>query len=570
MRGCRAAAGVVVGAALAGVLGVVVLVGLTAPARAAAPCALKVVQVRGADVYVGRSEGCVLEPGASLRRAAGGEGALRVVTTSGTYALAEPVGEARWRVGEALAIGAQGSTVAVPAREEAPPEGWRAGPGARSQQLPASFWTEAVQGARPRRGTPAGGAAGGAFVPVAVVRGTLSGGATAVVDRSANSAGFVRPWVDSRLDITKPGGVPFAYRHRLRWQRRFAYDRAEQPWEGDEPEWVLRELSVSYAFLDDRLRAVAGRFAPIGVGGAETVDGGGVEGEVADGLFVGAFGGLLPHPTSFLPDVDAVGVGGYVRGRYSGDAVSLGGSLLLGGSAWKGTWDSTFADALLTLRAAKVVDVHVSSRMDVYTDYNPANRPVADLSRLYGTVRGRPLDWLEIGARYSLYRMVATKRRVDLWGSDYTLTGEPFQGVGLTARVDLPGRVTLDGWGDVDVADRPGLGFRAGGGVAWNLSASGAWRVAARYGFDDAIATRSHSVSGELRLGVTADLSLELGYRYLRYTYRALEDTAVEHDARFALDWQALASLYVRAETEWWTGDDVESLLAQGHVGWRF
>jgi hypothetical protein len=542
-------------------------------AAAPAECRATVAEVRGADVYVAVDPACPAQAGDTLSRADGRPGDLRVVARSSSYVLTEPLGPGEWGAGVRVRRASTPGAAAADRRAEdgagAAGAEWKAGPGARSAPLPAAFWQAAAAAVRP---APAGAGAGrGPREPVRpVVSGALGAGTSALVDRSARDAGWVRPWVDSTLTVDRPGGVPLVYRHRLRWQRRFAYDRAAQPWEDDYPEWAVRELAVSYAFLDERLGVTAGRFAPPGVGGAPTVDGGGVEGTLREGLQLGAFGGLLPHPTSLLPDPEAVGVGGYLRGRLTSGDLTLAGSLLLGGSAWQGAWETTHLDALALLRTGRWFDLHTSVRADVYGDFNPADRPVVDVSRVFAAARTHPLAWLAVGARYYLYRMVATRRHGDLWGADHALTGEPLHGAGLTADVDLPGGVALAANADVDVSDRAGLGFGAGGAVSWRLPIAGHWRLAARYGFDDAVATRSHVVGGDATLGVLPTLSLDLGYRYHHYAYRAQGASAGEHDVRLGLDWQALAALHVWADVEWWTGDEVEGILAQGHVGWRF
>ena len=530
-----------------------------------ADCAVTVVEVRGGELFLSRAADCLapVAAGQRLRAVGGGRPALRVVAVSSRWILAAGAG---WKVGQQALIEAPPSPgVATPPRRTRV----SAGPGARSRVLPPETWRSALA-ERPLVPVPARAGASASERGFAV-HGRLEAGAVALFDRSERDAGFVRPYVRSHLQLTRPAGLPLTSAHRAEWRRRFRYTRTAQPWDDRYPEWAVRELRVSYGFLEDRLTATAGRFVPPGVAGAETVDGAGLEGQVTPDVAIGAYGGLLPEPTSLLPGVSAGAVGAYVRGRYESSTVSLRGTLLVGGSSWKGDWDTTHVDGLLSLRAGRWFDLYTSARALVDSGFNPLGRPPVDLARTFVVARGRPTDGVEFGLRYVFFRPTVTRRTLALWHEPYTTTGEPLHGVGLTARFEPLAGLVLSAEADVDVQDRQGLGLRAAGRVRYTLPIATRPELEAHYGFDDGQSLRAHVAGGAVRASVSGDVWLELAYRYRRATYRALGgSTTDEHDTRFVLDWQALGALHGWLELEWWTGDEVENLLAMAHVGWRF
>ncbi|MBM4397852.1 MAG: hypothetical protein FJ087_19480, partial [Deltaproteobacteria bacterium] len=307
-------------------------------AAEAGPCIAVVTEVRGDSAYLSKPAGCVATAGARL--AGDGGTAIEIEASSSVSILARIVAGAAG-IGDAFPLPAPSSAAGNEGTRA-----YKAGPGAASPTAPPGFF-EAAAAQRTRRDASSepGGRSARRDAGLAV-HGALGAGVVGLTDFSDRERGFWRVFADSRLALERPGAVAIGYRHRIRWQRRMAYDLTSQPWDDDYPQIGVGELAASFGFLDRRLEATVGRFAPAAVAGGQVVDGAGVEGEPASGLSVGGYGGLLPHPTSLVPDARGAGFGAWVRGRGDPGRVAVSGSLLLAGTTWGGALDETHADAM--------------------------------------------------------------------------------------------------------------------------------------------------------------------------------------------------------------------------------
>lgn len=532
----------------------------------ASECAPRVVEVRLDAVHAATGPGCGLAPGARL---VAPDGAALVVTdaSSGWVRLVVQQGPAP-RVGQRLDV-VPGD--GPPAPPPAPSGARRAGPGATSRIAPASLFTDAADRRVPRTAAavsvPSGLPGGTGAVQV---HGRLGAGVTGVADLSDRGAGWWRPFLESTLDLERPGAVTWNYRHRLRGQYRFDGRAASQPWDADEPRVGLHELQASASFLDRRLTVGLGRLAPGGVAGAATVDGAVLEGRVADGVHAGVFGGLLPHPTRLLPGLDGTGFGAWIRGTGRAGAARLSGSLLVSGTTWKGALDETRADARFAVSAGRRFDAWLLTRIDAWPTGAPGTRAVVDLSRLAVGILGRPAQRLDLGARFAWHRWTATRRARDLWGQPFASPSTPAVGIaGLDVRWEPVDGLALRAEGDVDVTGPAATGWSTGGAVAYTVPGRTPWSFEARYRYQDADHCRGHHAGGEVRLPVHPALGLEVGYRFSRYESIASEPS-LEHDARLGLAARLHRSLHLLAAAEWIQGDDVMALFASGRLDWRF
>lgn len=533
----------------------------------ASPCTASVVaEVRRDAVYVATGAGCALTRGATLTSE---KGATLEVTDAGTS-----WARLTMRDGPVPVAGQRLDIASVPsatADANVRPTGSRAGPGAISRVAPPELFEEASRTRNPRAySTTAGARVTSARTSALEVRGRLGAGVTGVADLSDRGAGWWRPFLDSSVDLDRHGSVAWTYRHRIRGQWRFDGRSSSQPWDGDEPRLLLRELRAGAAFLDRRLTVGLGRLSPDGVAGADSVDGAVLEGQVADRVHVGAFGGILPHPTSLMPDLHGTGFGAWIRGAGRAGMAQLSGSLLLSGTTWKGRLDETRADARLSVAAGRAVSAWALARLDLWPTERPGNRPVADLSRLLVGLRGRPAARLDLGARFSWHRWTASRRAQDLWGVPFAAPATQAVGLaGLDLRWEPVDGLDIRLEGDADVTGPAETGWAVGGAVAYTIAGPAPCRFELRYRYEDGDLVRGHHAGAEVRLPFHDAVSLDAGYRFSRYESIA-SDPSLEHDARLGLLAQVHRKILVFAGAEWMQGHDVMALFASGRVDWRF
>lgn len=529
-------------------------------------CLPVVAETRRDALHVSTGPGCALAPGATLRS---GDGARLEVTDAGSTWARLVLKE-----GPAPAPGQRLEILSAPPADSpaaAAPRRSKAGPGTESRQAPLGLFEEASRRRVPRPSGSAARAPTGAASEVALrVHGRLGAGVTGVADLSDRDAGWWRPFLESTLDLERRGAVAWTYRHRVRGQWRFDGRSSSQPWDGDEPRLGLHELRAGAAFLDRRLTVGLGRLAPDGVAGAATVDGAVLEGRVADGVHLGFYGGLLPHPTSMLPGLDGTGFGAWVRGAGKAGGARLSGSLLLSGTTWKGALDEARADVRMAVAAGRYVDAWALARLDLWPTWSPGDRPVVDLSRLLVGVRGRPTQHLDLGARFAWNRWTASRRARDLWGDAFASPATAAVGLaGLDARWEPLDGLELRAEGDVDVTGPAATGWAAGGAVSYTLQGRAPYRLEARYRYEDGDYVRGHHAGTEVRLPVHRALSLDAGYRFSRYESTAA-DPALEHDVTLGLAARLHRALLLVATAEWMQGDEVSCLFAGGRLDWRF
>lgn len=535
---------------------------LLAPDLAAAECVATVVEVRGADVYLTRAAECAVAVGTRIA-GEGDDPVLVVQAVASGYILAR-LERGQVERGRRLALPEVATNGGAPeARRK-----FKAGPGVPQPSLPAEFFSEAAKRARAVRPATAASSHGPLGTGL-IVHGGLGAGVIGVTDFSDRERGFWRVFADSRLALDRPGAVAIGYRHRIRWQRRMAYDLTSQPWDDDYPQWGVHEVRASFGFLDRRLDATVGRFAPDGVAGAAVVDGGEIEGEPLTGLRLGAYGGLLPHPTSLVPDARGTGFGAFIHGRGSPSGVAVGGSLLFAGSTWDGELDETHMDALLTVRPAAWLDVFLLSRLDAWIDHDPLSRPAVDLTRLNATARSRPVERVDVAVRYAFVRFIPNRRTDDLWGTDLSRNaGPPLSALGASVRYEPIDGLGLLAEGEADIDGPRGEGFWAGTAVSYDFRAGHG--VAVRYRYNDADISRSHHASATGRLALHRTLDLSASYRFSLFLYDGSGDDVPEHDAALSIDWQPWRRVFAQAELDWIQGGDVSALVSTVHAGWRF
>ncbi len=536
-------------------------------APAPAPCAPVVAEIRRDAVHVAAAPACGLVPGTTLRS---GDGTLLEVTDAGSTWARLIV-----REGPAPVAGQRLEVVSAPPPTPNPtmaaPRGATAGPGVVSRQAPPNLFVDAAQRRTPRPIGAGAAASGPRPAPGGLtVHGRLGAGVTGVVDLSDRAASWWRPFLQSTVDLERPGTVAWTYRHRLRGQWRFDGRSSSQPWDGDEPRLGLHELRAGAAFLERRLTIGLGRLAPDGVAGAATVDGALLEGRVGNGVHLGVFGGLLPHPTSLLPGLDGTGFGAWMRGVGTAGAARLSGSLLLSGTTWKGVLDETRADARMAVSAGRRLDAWALVRLNLWPTGAPGDRPVVDLSRLMVGVRGRPVQHLDLGARFAWNRWTASRRSRDLWGEAFASPSSPAVGlVGLDARWEFLDGLELRAEGDIDVTGPAATGWATGGGLSYTLQGRAPYRFEVRYRYEDGDFVRGHHAGAEIRMPFHSSVALDAGYRFSRYE-SAASDPALEHDASLGLAARLHRSVQLVATAEWLQGDDVMALFASGRIDWRF
>lgn len=377
--------------------------------------------------------------------------------------------------------------------------------------------------------------------------------------------------VRNRLDVEGIAGEPVAWQHDIGFRGDFGPSLSERPGSRSRP-WVeVRRAAISWT--PSLLSLSGGRLAlPLAVQGG-LLDGASVSAEVAEGAHLGAYGGLSPDLLDLVPaaDIGRFGVDFDWLGDLGDVQVGLTGAL--GGSTWQGSLDRTALSLSTSVYWQQWLTVFADATLDAYTDFNPAGRPVVDLSDAFVVARTQPVPWLSIDAHYAFHREVLTRELADLLPdlADIPPVTEPMQSAFLqTTFIPLP-------W--LSVSQSAGLGF----GNEWS---EGLWLrtrldmtrlpvidtgIHLGYSYQESPVTRVQVGSLRLSQPVSDEVRLLAGYSFVTSQLRRLDERYDQHQAEGGVEVWLPWGLVVDAMGNVILDDTLGPVVtAAVHGGWRF
>lgn len=421
-------------------------------------------------------------------------------------------------------------------------------------------------------------------VPLGRVRGqrvnvALSVGTAASIGLQGQSS-IVRGDLRARLLAEPIKGVPFRIDADIAGQFWYSSDIDQRDGDASRPYLRVRTLQLSYGEVDRFYTALGRlRYAASTLG---MLDGLRIQSPSLRGVTIGAFGGLVPHPFTGIPDWHAGRFGAEVAYQNASSKLRPMAALVFHGSVFGGSIDERRLSLSTGLYPGDSrVGAHVEAAF--HDKVNRWNVPVAELAAagIDGSYR---ISWFEVGGRFDMRRPERSRWLDSILPSSWlctatiTSTGEPepcagvddtryFGSLDTGFRFDR-GSVHL-GATLLHFADTQGLD-QVGGFIQGRLNRIlGVGRVGASFMVShgsllDTYAGRL-TVGGSFFRGI---FDVSLHYRLSFSRYEADIEGWWGHLFGGAFLVHAIPDLYISLQTDGVVGRDLNALMLQALVTW--